>query len=175
MIEPIRLSFELACPPDRAFTVWTEEIDRWWPADHTVTGTEDLQVVLEPGAGGRIYERTRGGIEHDWGEITIWEPPVRLGYLWHLRRDRADATQVEIRFTAADAGRTRVDIEHRGWEVLSLIGSRSAQGGANQTEVGVGLTKMTGGRFESIAAPNRLATLLPWFVDAAETREMTEG
>ena len=45
--------------------------------------------------------------------------------------------------------------------LLSLIGARSAQGGANQTEVGVGLTKMTGGRFESIAAPNRIATLLP--------------
>ena len=41
------------------------------------------------------------------------------------------------------------------------MGSRSSLGGANQTEVGVGLTKMTGGRFESIAAPNRIATLLP--------------
>jgi hypothetical protein len=45
--------------------------------------------------------------------------------------------------------------------LLSLLGGRSALGGANQTEVGVGLTKMTGGRFESIAAPSRLATLLP--------------
>ena len=45
--------------------------------------------------------------------------------------------------------------------LLSLLGSRSSLGGANQTEVGVGLTKMTGGRFESIAAPNRIATLLP--------------
>jgi hypothetical protein len=45
--------------------------------------------------------------------------------------------------------------------LLSLLGTRSSLGGANQTEVGVGLTKMTGGRFESIAAPNRIATLLP--------------
>ena len=45
--------------------------------------------------------------------------------------------------------------------LLSLLGSRSSLGGANQTEVGVGLTKMTGGRFETIAAPNRIATLLP--------------
>jgi len=122
MIDPIRLSFEVACAPDRAFRVWTEEIDRWWPADHTVTGSRDLSVVLEPRVGGRIFERTTGGIEHDWGEITVWEPPARLGYLWHLRRDRGDATEVEITFAAAAGGGTRVDIEHRGWEALGADG-----------------------------------------------------
>ncbi len=68
--------------------------------------------------GGRIYERTPGGVEHDWGEVTVWSPPARLAYLWHLRRDRADATEVEIRFTATGSGATRVEIEHRGWERL---------------------------------------------------------
>ncbi len=38
---------------------------------------------------------------------------------------------------------------------------RSASGGAVQGEVGIGVAKMTGGRFESIAAPSRLATLMP--------------
>jgi hypothetical protein len=38
---------------------------------------------------------------------------------------------------------------------------RNASGGAVQSEVGIGVTKMTGGRFESIAAPSRLATLMP--------------
>lgn len=45
--------------------------------------------------------------------------------------------------------------------LLSLLGSRSSIGGTNQTNVGIGVTKMTGGRFENIAAPVRLATLLP--------------
>jgi uncharacterized protein YndB with AHSA1/START domain len=118
VIDPIRLAFDVACPPDHAFAVWTADIDRWWPADHTVTGTADLTVILEPRAGGRIFERTPAGIEHDWGEVTIWEPPSRLGYLWHLRRDRADATEVEIRFVGVEPGRTRVEIEHRGWDAL---------------------------------------------------------
>lgn len=146
MIEPIRLSFEVGCPPDRAFRVWTAEIDRWWPADHTVTGSGDLLVVLEPHAGGRIYERTPGGIEHDWGEVTVWDPPARLGYLWHLRRDRADATEVEIRFAAAGEGRTRVDIEHRGWEALG-------------TDAETWRDRNHGG----------WASLLPWYVEAAES------
>ena len=41
-----------------------------------------------------------------------------MGYLWHLRRDRADATDVEIRFLAAADAATVVEIEHRGWERL---------------------------------------------------------
>ena len=73
---------------------------------------------MQSGVGGRIYERTPDGAEHDWGEVTVWRPPTRLAYLWHLRRDRSDATEVEIRFTANDSGGTRIEIEHRGWERL---------------------------------------------------------
>jgi uncharacterized protein YndB with AHSA1/START domain len=116
-IEPLRLAFVVQCDVSHAFTTWTERIGSWWPSDHTATGEEGLRVVLEGRIGGRIYERTRSGAEHDWGEVTEWEPPHRFVYLWHLRRDRADATEVEIRFLPDD-GSTRVEIEHRGWEQL---------------------------------------------------------
>ncbi len=125
MSEPLRLSFEVACSAEHAFTTWTSRIAAWWPADHTVTGEPGIQVVLEPGVGGRIYERTPGGIEHDWGEVTAWEPPSRLAYLWHLRADRRQATDVEIRFTPVGQNATRVQIEHTGWERL---GDRAHEG-----------------------------------------------
>jgi uncharacterized protein YndB with AHSA1/START domain len=118
VIEPLRLSFEVGCPALHAFDVWTNKIARWWPADHTVSGEDGLDVVLEGRPGGRIFERTAAGAEIDWGEVTVWEPPTRLVYLWHLRRDRADATEVEITFVEQGASKTRVDIEHRGWERL---------------------------------------------------------
>lgn len=122
MIEPLQLSFDVACPPEVAFDVWTRRFGMWWPRSHSVTGESALEVVLEPRPGGRIFERTAAGVEHDWGEVTIWEPPHRFGYLWHLRRDRADATDVEIRFIAGLDGTTRVDIVHRGWERLGTEG-----------------------------------------------------
>jgi uncharacterized protein YndB with AHSA1/START domain len=118
VIEPIRLAFEVRCPAAHAFDVWTGGIGGWWPADHSVSGEAGLAVVLEGRPGGRIFERTAAGVEHEWGEVTVWEPPRRLVYLWHLRRDRADATEVEIRFIERDEASTRVEIEHRGWEVL---------------------------------------------------------
>ena len=122
MIEPLHISFEVSCPVAHAFDVWTSKIARWWPADHSVSGENGLMVVLEGRPGGRIFERTSAGIEHDWGEVIVWEPPRRLAYLWHLRQDRADATEVEIRFVDQGDATTRVEIEHRGWERLGARG-----------------------------------------------------
>ena len=72
--------------------------------------------MLESGVGGRIYERTADGVEHDWGVVTVWDPPKRLAYLWHLGRDRSEATDVDIRFVA------------RG---PAIPGSRSSTGAGN--------------------------------------------
>jgi uncharacterized protein YndB with AHSA1/START domain len=120
---PLRLSFDVACSAEHAFSVWVSGIASWWPRDHTVTGEAEL-IVLQNGIGGRIYERTADGTEHDWGEVTVWEPPSRLGYLWHLGRDRAGATEVEIRFLPRGIAATRIEIEHRGWERLGAEGEQ---------------------------------------------------
>jgi hypothetical protein len=114
---PLRVSFEVACSPEHAFRVWTSRIGTWWPQDHTVTGQAE-QVVMQADVGGRIYERTANGAEHDWGEVTVWQPPSRLAYLWHLGLGRARATEVDIRFVASGESATTVEIEHRGWERL---------------------------------------------------------
>jgi hypothetical protein len=150
VIEPLRMSFEVECPVAHAFDVWTNKISRWWPADHSVSGEDGLLVVLEGRPGGRIFERTATGVELEWGEVTVWEPPTRLGYLWHLRGDRADATEVEITFVDQGNSTTRVEIEHRGWERLGA----QAQDWRN-------------------ANHNGWDTLLPHFITATRTRTRT--
>jgi uncharacterized protein YndB with AHSA1/START domain len=151
MIEPLRLTVEVACPAPHAFAVWTERISTWWPADHTASGEAEAEVFLEGRIGGRIFERTPDGTEHDWGEVTAWEPPDRFVYLWHLRRDRADATEVEIRFVPAGTA-TRVEIEHRGWERLGAEGQTWRD-------------RNMGG----------WSSLLPHFITAATDGRQTEG
>jgi hypothetical protein len=91
-----------------------------------------------------------------------------------IEKDKGDYTPVIVSFatTAGDRNVLDRDVERLSQRLqtrptpvyvvlLSLLGSRSASGGANQTEVGINVAKMTGGRFESIATPIRLATLLP--------------
>jgi uncharacterized protein YndB with AHSA1/START domain len=116
-MEPLELGFTVECPVERAFDLWTAEISMWWPKGHSVSADPGLTVTFEPRAGGRIFERTPGGEVHEWGEVLVWEPPRRLVYLWHLRFDRSDATEVEISFETAGDG-TDVTIVHRGWERL---------------------------------------------------------
>jgi uncharacterized protein YndB with AHSA1/START domain len=116
-MDPLELQFTVGCTPEHAFDVWATRTSLWWPHGHSVSGDPQLTVTFEPRRGGRIYERTPDGIEHDWGEVLDWEPPRRLRYVWHLRFDRADATEVEIAFAPGPAG-TTVTIVHRGWERL---------------------------------------------------------
>jgi uncharacterized protein YndB with AHSA1/START domain len=120
--DPLQITFDVGCRRERAFELWTARTSTWWPASHTVSARPDAEVVIEPGVGGRIFERTPEGQEHDWGQVTRWEPPGRIAYLWHLRQDRADATEVEITFTDAQDDSTTVSIVHRGWERLGARG-----------------------------------------------------
>jgi uncharacterized protein YndB with AHSA1/START domain len=114
----LRKTITVARPPEVAFRVFTEGLASWWPARTHSVGHERVDtIVLEGHVGGRFYERLDDGTEHDWGEITTWDPPGRLGMTWHAGRDPETAQQLEIRFVAEDDG-TRVELEQTGWEVL---------------------------------------------------------
>jgi uncharacterized protein YndB with AHSA1/START domain len=121
MIEPLEVEFTVECSPEHAFAIWAEKTSLWWPRGHSVSGDPELTVAFEPRPGGRIYERTSDGIEHDWGEVIAWDPPRRLSYLWHIYGDRSVATEVDVTFTARP-GATTVTIVHRGWERLGELG-----------------------------------------------------
>lgn len=116
-MDPLIVEFEVAKPVDHAFDMWVNRPALWWPRSHTVNKTEDLAIIFEGRPGGRIYERTGDGTEADWGEVTVWEPPNRVAYTWHLFFDPAEATLVDVTFAEMHDG-TRVRIEHAGWERL---------------------------------------------------------
>jgi uncharacterized protein YndB with AHSA1/START domain len=121
-IEPLELSYEFACPSTHLFDVWTTRLSSWWPKGHSHSGDPTAVAVLEPRLGGRIFERTGDGREIDWGEITRWEPPARLGYTWHIWGDADEATDVELTFVDLGGDRSRLDIVQTGWERLGAAG-----------------------------------------------------
>jgi hypothetical protein len=83
-MEPLELSFTVACPPAHAFSVWAERTSLWWPPGHSVSGAPEL-VAFEPRAGGRIFERAAGGGTQVTIEHRGWE---RLGARAAERRER---------------------------------------------------------------------------------------
>lgn len=115
---PVRREVTVKTGRDRAFRLFTERMSDWVPPAHSLLEGRPRRIVLEPGEGGRWYETAPDGARHDWGHVRAWEPPGRLVLVWQLGRDfRFDPgieTEVEVRFEALDAGRTRVMLEHRG-------------------------------------------------------------
>lgn len=126
---PIRKSIHVRAEPERAFQRFTAEIAVWWPlASHSVGQRDAESVEMEGRVGGRIVERIRGGRESVWGTITAWEPPRRVAFTWHPGRDESESMEVEVRFSR-DGDRTRVDLEHRGFERLAPALAKKAHRG----------------------------------------------
>lgn len=115
----------VACNVQNAFRLWTEQIRTWWPAGHSRSGDPATQVFLEGKVGGRFYERTAQGDEYDWGQVVLWEPPHRLTYTWYLGSGPEQPTQVDVRFVALGPAQTRVEIEHRGPELIGALWGRN--------------------------------------------------
>ena len=110
----VHKTLDLACAPDTAFRVFTEEIGRWWPlASHALGAAVDCAV--EGWVGGRIFQRDTEGNETSWGRVLAWSPPQGLRFSWHLRNAEELAQEVAVRFTVAGTG-TRLTLEHRGFE-----------------------------------------------------------
>jgi uncharacterized protein YndB with AHSA1/START domain len=118
----VRRSVTVNASPERAFDVFTAGFSSWWPlASHHIGKAVATEVVIEPQAGGRWFERDAEGNECNWGFVNEFDPPSRLVLAWHLTSewgydpDPGKATEVEVTFTPVDGG-TLVELEHRGFE-----------------------------------------------------------
>jgi uncharacterized protein YndB with AHSA1/START domain len=82
-----------------------------------MSDADGFEVVFEPHVGGRILERGADGAQYEWGEITAWDPPHHVAYLWHIFLEPDKATTVRVTFDPVDGG-TAVRLENGGFEVL---------------------------------------------------------
>jgi uncharacterized protein YndB with AHSA1/START domain len=116
----IRKTIEVNASIDRAFEVFVGRMGEWWHKEHSIAReTTQVDVVIEPRAGGRWYEVGADGSEHPWGRVLAYEPPHRLLLAWQLTKefnyDPNFETTVEVRFEEKDE-MTIVEFEHRDLE-----------------------------------------------------------
>ncbi|MGZ3417446.1 MAG: SRPBCC family protein [Polyangiales bacterium] len=136
----VKKSIAVAAAPERAFSVFTQQMSAWWPlASHHIGAVDAREAIIEPRVGGRWYEKGVDGSECLWGHVAAWDPPSRLVLVWEISADwKHDAklrTEVEVRFTKEGNG-TRVDLEHRllenfGPRALEMKGIFDSEGGWN--------------------------------------------
>ena len=115
-IEPLVKVITVPGEPGFVFELFTKRMGEWWPLDtHSVGGEDAVDARVDPGVGGRVYEVTRDGVEHDWARIREWEPGERLGLDWYPGLPVSQATHVEITFRQTSDG-TEMTLVHDGWE-----------------------------------------------------------
>jgi len=127
-IPPVRRSISVSWDQETAFKRFTAEFGTWWPGQtHSIGGERLQQIVFEPQLGGRIYEVHKDGRRFQWGQVTLWDPPNRVGFNWHPARDSSTAQEVEIEFHVEGKG-TRLELTSTGWERWGR-GARRARNG----------------------------------------------
>lgn len=115
-LEAIRKAVIVDCAVEEAFRLFTAEAATWWPTEtHSIHGRSVGDVVFEEREGGEVYEVAENGAKGHWATVVAWDPPKRLVLEWNILEREGDVTEVEVRFEPED-GRTRVALEHRGWE-----------------------------------------------------------
>jgi uncharacterized protein YndB with AHSA1/START domain len=116
-------------PIDRAFEIFTARFGDFKPPEHNLLGAPIVETIFEPRVGGNIYDRASDGSECRWARVLAFEPPERVVFSWdinprwQIEEDKENTSEVEVRFIAESAERTRVELEHRnldrhgpGWE-----------------------------------------------------------
>jgi uncharacterized protein YndB with AHSA1/START domain len=104
-------------PAAEAFRIFTEMPMEWVPPGHMFLKDATL-IAIEPGVGGRFYERNPAGAEAIHGVITEWAPPDRLVMTWRVGEnwqqifDDEKASFITLSFTQTGPGTTQVVLTH---------------------------------------------------------------
>jgi uncharacterized protein YndB with AHSA1/START domain len=116
---PVTKSVTVRARPERAFEIFTREMDSWWPRTHHIGKSPMRRVEIEERAGGRCFTEQEDGTECDWGTVLVWDPPNRFVMAWQITHEwgyepsLARSSEVEITFTPVPDGGTQVSLVHR--------------------------------------------------------------
>ena len=73
----VRKSIRVHVPIERAFSVFVEQMEVWWPPAHHIGAKPFQSIYVEPRVGGRWFERDAEGKECDWGTVRALPSIIR--------------------------------------------------------------------------------------------------
>ncbi len=135
MLEPIIRTIEVPCNQKRAFTIFINEMDSWWPLDKFTTTTSSgkaaASIRVDAKEGGEIIEVSPDGTECMWGTINKFNPYDFISMDFHIPHPKEDVKNrslVEVRFTVLGKNQTKVELQQSNWEAFGKR-AKDLQGG----------------------------------------------
>lgn len=135
MLKPLVSTIEVPCDKTKAFTVFIDEMDSWWPLDKftttAFTGKASVSIRVEAEEGGEIVEVSPDGTEYLWGNIKQFEPYDFISMDFHIPHPTEEVKErslVEVRFEVVGKNKTRVELKQSNWEAFGKR-AKDLQGG----------------------------------------------
>jgi uncharacterized protein YndB with AHSA1/START domain len=134
----LRKQIAVEVPVEKAFRVFTEGFDTWWPRTHHIGKPTMQQAIMEMKKGGRWYELGIDGSTTEWGKVVSVDPPTHIILIWQIDANWAYdpklETQVEVTFQSQGSNRTLVTLLHKnldryGADYEKVMGSIGSDGG----------------------------------------------
>ena len=115
-IEPVVKRVTVPGTVSEVFELFSARLGEWWPLEsHSLAGSDAVDARIDPEVGGRVYEVTGSGDQHEWGLVLQWEQDRRMVLDWYPGLSISEATRLEISFLSL-GGNTEVTLVHDGWE-----------------------------------------------------------
>ncbi len=117
MLDPIIKTIEVPCSQEKAFGVFVNKMDSWWPLGNfsvsAMGGEYGKALHVEPKQGGKIVEISPDDTEHLWSTVKSYDPHDFFSMYFHIPQPTKKVESrslVEVRFTVLGDEQTRVEL-----------------------------------------------------------------
>ena len=107
VVAQVELEIPIKASPERVWTALVDETGRWWRKDF-YTVAQPATFVMEPRAGGRVFERSETGAEVLWYTTVTVDPGRSLDLVGHITVAHGGPTTTMVRLVVDGTGDSTV-------------------------------------------------------------------
>lgn len=117
----VKKQINLEIPSDKAFQIFVNELNEWWPREYTWSKDKLIEIKIEGSVGGLCTEIGPYRFRCDWGRVTEFVKNRKISLKWQIGKNREPvpdpmhASDLMLEFNG-DADRSTLILEHRNFE-----------------------------------------------------------
>lgn len=113
---------EIPLSKRRAFEVFVNDLNGWWPKEYTWSQEKLKQILIEPEKNGLCIEIGPYNFRCDWGRVTEFEKGDRISIKWQISPQRVPvpdpdkSSDVDVVFKEKTESETILELMHSNFE-----------------------------------------------------------